>query len=110
MAAVVRRTTDIEPILDDIPAERRAPTSKRNRCLPGGCHAPQRRPYHPGAMLPLVSKEMYEADRKAAASAAHGSRRLPEPDADRCEVAESRPVEGQDGVEGEHGQVRVKSR
>jgi hypothetical protein len=30
--------------------------------------APLPRPYHPSAMLPLVSREMYEADRKRAAS------------------------------------------
>jgi hypothetical protein len=29
---------------------------------------PLQRPYHPAAMLPLVSREMYEADRERAAS------------------------------------------
>ena len=34
---------------------------------------PPRRPYHPSAMLPLVSREMYEADRKRAASSKQGT-------------------------------------
>jgi hypothetical protein len=35
---------------------------------PGQASCPPQRPYHPAAMLPLVSKGMYEADREAAAS------------------------------------------